>query len=251
MILTIADKEKWAHTEHNEYRRKCDILGKLPLELVPLVARSLRLSELLHLQRVSRRWSQVLSPCAVRLDALRATLGGSVLAWINGLDDAAAEATLFSFMRRRVRLERGIPARSYTAGYLPSSLVTGMSYSNGTCAWIDWSGQSSHRNIIKLLDLESGMITQLTTGGNGTETHLAILHLTDTLIAATAEDGPCYVWGRSSYEHKSFQIPRHDLPVHVVINGTKVIVTWIHLSGLTQPHKGVHWCFDSGVCAAL
>ncbi|KAJ5300593.1 uncharacterized protein N7443_005595 [Penicillium atrosanguineum] len=244
------DMHSRAHEEHNnEHYRKCDILGKLPLELVLLVTGSLKLSEFLHLQRVSRRWTQVLSPRSVRLDALRATLGDSVLASINSLEDDAADATLLSLMKRRVRLERGIPVCSYTAGYLPSSLVNGMSYSNGTCAWIDWNAESSHRNTIKLLDLESGMRTQLTTGGEtGTETHLVVLRISNTLIAATAENGPCHVWRRSTYEHKFFQIPsRHGLPVHVVINGTKVIVTWVHLSGIAQPHKGVHWCFDSGV----
>ena len=92
------------------------------------------------------------------------------------------------------------------------------------------------------------MTMQLTTGEHGTATHLVVLRMSNTLIAATAEDGPCHVWRRSTSEHKVFQIPaRHGLPVHVVINGTKVIVTWVHLSGLAQPLKGVHWCFDSGV----
>lgn len=53
MTLATADNEIRAHAEHNEeHYNKCDILGKLPLELVLLVTRSLRLSELLHLQRV-------------------------------------------------------------------------------------------------------------------------------------------------------------------------------------------------------
>ncbi|KAJ5128472.1 hypothetical protein N7526_006638 [Penicillium atrosanguineum] len=225
-----------AHEEHNnEHYRKCDILGKLPLELVLLVTGSLKLSEFLHLQRETHVYRY-------HADGPRSYPRAR-------LEDDAADATPLSLMKRRVRLERGIPVCSYTAGYLPSSLVNGMSYSNGTCAWIDWNAESSHRNTIKLLDLESGMRTQLTTGGEtGTETHLVVLRISNTLIAATAENGPCHVWRRSTYEHKFFQIPsRHGLPVHVVINGTKVIVTWVHLSGIAQPHKGVHWCFDSGV----
>ncbi|KAJ6104232.1 F-box domain protein [Penicillium sp. IBT 18751x] len=168
------------HKEHNEHHRKYDILGKLPPKLVLLVARSLKLSELLHLQRVCM--SHHFIP--------------SKLLWGD-----------------ETYVDRYHAAGSKFYPYARSIGAANLATETSSNSWT-WS-------------LASGMITQLTVGENGVETHLVILRMTNMLVVATAEDGPCHVWCRSSYEHKSFHILRHGLPVHVVINGTKVIVTCV------------------------
>ncbi|EKV15977.1 Cyclin-like F-box [Penicillium digitatum] len=215
---------------------QCDLLDKLPLELVTVLVKYLDLAELVLLRRVSKRWRAMLSSTIVITAAIRCHMGKSVIQPDFILADFDA------LIKKRLRAERGMPAIVATIPYdLPPEIDDelnrdGISYCNGVCAWIE---QSTDRTTIFMVDLPSGKTRTLTTVNREGFTHVQV---SDTLVSATSTRGYCHVWNIPKEEHKSFRIPSLQF-AHYISIGSKVM--------LSYADSVLHFCFDSGVARVI
>ncbi|KAJ5096226.1 hypothetical protein NUU61_005582 [Penicillium alfredii] len=230
-ILDQLRSDEWREVKHriDPQTFQCDLLGKLPIEIVALVAEYMNLTDLILHQRVSKRWHRVLSSPLVYRAAVHATIGADTL--------AGTHPGYIKCIKKRLRLERGQPAATAT---IPSPLSTdydvtmytrGVGYSHGVYAWID--GRTS-RTSISLLHLWTGKNDHLTTENRE---QLVELRIAETLIAAVSARGYCHVWHLHTQEHKSFRIPSSHYR-HFLVHGVKV--------ALGYEDYIVHWCFHSG-----
>lgn len=185
----------------------CDLVGRLPVEIVALIAEHVHLSDIILLRRVSHRWRHVLSSLPVCAAALRATGGGNM-----PISDPTP------VIKRRLELERGTPPQRIS---VPSPLrnpmnVLKVGYSNGIYAWPE--GETS----IALLNLWTGRLVRLTTDNRE---HLIRLGLSNQLVAAISVRGYCHVWDINTEEHKEFRFASLEFS-HFLVNGTKVALSY-------------------------
>lgn len=242
----------------------CDLLDKLPLEIVALIAEHMNLADIILLQRVgiltldpndllltcllkvSRRWKQILSSTSVQLAAIRATMGESALDHTYHPSEYSPEGApggpYVSLIKRRLRLERGIPM---TAFQLPpprskSFALTedgrSVGYSDGICAWLEGEEEAT---FVILSHLRTNTETRLTTENREC---LVSLRISKSLVAAISWRGYCHVWDISTHIHKAFRIPSLHFN-HFLIHGTKVALSY---QGIM-----VHWSFDSDVARTV
>ncbi|CAI7643294.1 unnamed protein product [Penicillium viridicatum] len=215
---------------------QCDLLGKLPLELVAMLVKYLDLADLVLLRRVSKRWHVLLSSPIVVTAAIRYHMGESVI------KPDFTPANLNALIKKRIRMERGLPAVVVEVPYDPSPYIDdapnrdAMSCSNGVCAWIE---ESTDRTTIFVVNLPTGENRTLTTANREEFTHV---HVSDILISATSVRGYCHVWNMHNQQHKSFRIPSLRFN-HYISIGSKVM--------LSYADSVVHFCFDSGVARSI
>ncbi|CAI7662123.1 unnamed protein product [Penicillium glandicola] len=215
---------------------QCDLLDKLPLEMVAMVAGYLDLVDLIILQRVSKRWRQLLSSPVVLTAAIKCHVGKYVI------KPGFTSSDLDALIRKRIRAERGLPAVVAT---FPNDLNGDfedelgrdcMSLFNGVCAWIE---KSTDRTTIFMVHLPTGTNRTLTTPNREQFTHLQV---SDTLLSATSVRGYCHVWNMLTEEYKSFRIPSLQF-AHYVSIGSKVMLSYVD--------SVVHICFESGITRSI
>lgn len=205
----------------------CDILGKLPLELIYLVAGHLDLSDFIVLQRVSRRWKKILSIPSIQIPAVRAALGTRV-----------NETNVTKLMKKRVRLERMAPIFKKEI-MLPHSqnfpYPGSLKYANGKLAWIS----SSDPSQIHVFDIRSSKTVHFST-----ENRLEVsrFFLSDSLVISISHTGACNVWNLSTHEQKAFRLPSLDFS-YAKATGTNIIFYNHPASG----RKLLHWEWSSGI----
>ncbi|KAJ5400550.1 hypothetical protein N7465_011039 [Penicillium sp. CMV-2018d] len=215
---------------------QCDLLGKLPLELVAMLVKYLDLADLVLLRRVSKRWHVLLSSPIVVTAAIRYHMGKSVI------KPDFTPANLNALVKKRIRMERGLPAVVVEVPYdSPPDLGdasnrNAISCSNGVCAWIE---ESTERTTIFVINLPTGENGTFTTANREEFTHV---HVSDTLISATSVRGYCHVWNMRNQQHKSFRIPSLRFG-HYISIGSKVM--------LSYADSVVHFCFDSGAARSI
>ncbi|KAJ5683153.1 hypothetical protein N7462_006318 [Penicillium macrosclerotiorum] len=244
-ILERLRPEEWrqvkAHADRITFQ--CDFLDKLPPEIAVLVVQQLSLIDLVRLQRVSRRWQEILSSSVVRRAVVRSTLGRDPWTRDPPLSShAAAEvssgltagpkdahsyspASFTALVQQRRRLEQGEPVRIIG---MPSPLNSEFDpslYARG------WDGRTS----ISLLDLSTGESTRLTTDNRE---QLVELRFSAPTIAAVSTRAYCHVWNLDTKESASFRIPSAHYR-HFLVNGSKV--------ALSYRDYVVHWSFRSTV----
>ncbi|CAG8908962.1 unnamed protein product [Penicillium egyptiacum] len=213
-----------------------DLLDKLPIELVAMLAKYLDLVDLVLLRKVSKRWCEVLSSTTVLTTAIRYYIGKSVI---------KPDCTLADFdtlIKKRIQVERGIPAVVAT---IPNDLPPdfegelnrdNISCFNGVCAWIE---ESRDRTTIFMVHLPTGQNRTLTTANREEFTHVQV---SDSLVSAISIRGYCHVWNISKEQYKSFRIPSLQF-VHYISIGSKI--------ALSYADSVVHFCFDSGVARSV
>ncbi|KAJ5503214.1 hypothetical protein N7463_006088 [Penicillium fimorum] len=214
---------------------QCDLLDKLPLELVAMLAEYLELADLILLRRVSKRWYELLSSTIVITTAMRYHMGKNVIKSDSPVD-------LDALIKKRIRAERGLPAVVVT---IPNNLSRdlrkdmnrdGISCFNGVCAWIE---ESTDQTTIFVVHLPTGKSRTLTTENREEFTHVEV---SDTLVSATSVRGYCHVWNMSTEQYKSFRIPSLQF-AHYISIGSKVVLGYVD--------SVVHFCFDSGVARSI
>ncbi|KAJ5824293.1 hypothetical protein N7447_006633 [Penicillium robsamsonii] len=214
---------------------QCDLLDKLPLELVAMLTEYLDLADLILLRRVSKRWHELLSSTIVVTTAMIYHTGKNFI-------KSDSPADLDALIKKRIRAERGLPAVVVT---IPNNLSRdlkddvnrdGISCFNGVCAWIE---ESTDRTTIFVVHLPSGKNSTVTTENREEFTHVEV---SDTLVSATSVRGHCHVWNMSTEQHKSFRIPSLHF-THYISIGSKVVLGYVD--------SVVHFCFDSGVSRSI
>lgn len=196
----------------------CDLLGRLPIEIVTSIAEYLHLSEIISLRRVSHRWRHVLSSPSVYLPAIWATLGENL---------PISDPT--QVMKRRLRLERGTP--SHTICLLTrlkhSGRTPGVGYANGIYVWPE------NDTSLAMLNLWTGRLVKLMTENREC---LTMVRLSKEIVAAISTRGQCHVWNINTEEHKDFRLPSLEYH-HFLVNGLKIALSY----------RGymVHWGFDT------
>ncbi|KAJ5207064.1 hypothetical protein N7472_003512 [Penicillium cf. griseofulvum] len=215
---------------------QCDLLDKLPVEIVAMLAEYLELADIVLLRRVSKRWHELLSSTIVVTTAIISHMGKNAMK--ADLTPADPEALI----RKRIRAERGKPAVVTT---IPNNLSRdlekdlhrdGISCFNGVCAWIE---ESTDRTTIFMVHLPTGKNRTLTTANREEFTHVQV---SDTLISATSVRGYCHVWNMPKEQYKSFRIPSLQF-THYISIGSKVMLSYVD--------SVVHFCFDSGVARSV
>ncbi|KAJ6124979.1 hypothetical protein N7471_012296 [Penicillium samsonianum] len=215
---------------------QCDLLDKLPIELVAMLAEYLNLADLIFLRRVSKRWRELLSSTIVVTTAVRYHMGK------NAIKPDFTPADFDALIKKRIRVERGMPAVVAT---IPNSLSLdfesepnrdGISCLNGVCAWIE---ESTDRTTIFMVHLPTGKNRTLTTANREEFTHVQV---SDTLVSAISVRGYCHVWNMAKEQYKSFRIPSLQF-AHYISIGSKVM--------LSYADSVVHFCFDSGVARSI
>ncbi|KAJ5228586.1 hypothetical protein N7489_009294 [Penicillium chrysogenum] len=212
---------------------QCDLLDKLPIELVAMLAKYLDLVDLILLRRVSKRWRELLSSTIVLTTAIGYHMGKSVIK-----PDYCTSAGFDTLIKKRIQAERGVPAVVAT---IPNNLSPdfegglnrdGISCFNGVCAWIE---ESKDRTSIFMVHLPTGQNRTLTTVNREEFTHVQV---SDTLLSAISVRGYCHVWNMPKEQYKSFRIPSLQF-VHCVSIGSKIM--------LSYADSVVHFCFESGI----
>ncbi|KAJ5225173.1 hypothetical protein N7468_006398 [Penicillium chermesinum] len=233
-ILDGLDSSEWmsvkARTRERSY---CDILGKLPIELVALVAGNLPLVDIIKNQRVSRRWRQILSSAEVKAAAIKAAF-----------DPGEITVDLNKLIRQRVRIERGDPVSRSRCRIMPpadarmihldDSLWMDCTF-NGVAAW----HRSNDRTIISLFDAKNGERSDLCSE-NRESLHSPAM--SEALVAAVSNRGHCHVWSIVSHEYRSFRLPSASF-TDVRVNGSNVMVA-------EKPSRNdsmVSWEWESGI----
>ncbi|KAJ5175464.1 uncharacterized protein N7482_001341 [Penicillium canariense] len=240
---------------------RCDFLDKLPLEIVSLVAEKLPLADIVRLQRVSRRWQQVLLSPSLCRAAARATLGRDPWAQRSASDPHAAvaihtassanasgpastaapysTASFINLVKRRRRLEQG-GSNQISIMLIPLGVVRDNSwytravgYSHGALAWL--AGEDDQTTVLTF-DLWTAAQRKRFTTENREK--LVALRFKMPLIAATSVRGYCHVWNIDTDEYSSFRIPSASYK-HFLINGTKI--------ALSYHDYVVHWSFDTKI----
>lgn len=258
--------EEWREVKvrASHWTFQCDMLDKLPLEIVALIAEHMNLADIILLQRVggilalypndllltcllkvSRRWKQALSSTSVQLAAIRATMGDSALDPTHHPSEDSPEGApggpYVSLIKRRLRLERGIPMTTFQLPPPRSKPYTladegSVGYSNGICAWLEGEEEAT---FVILSHLCTNTKTRLTTENRES---LVCLRISKSLVAAISWRGYCHVWDISTHIHKAFRIPSLHFD-HFLIHGTKVALSYHDFV--------VHWSFDSDVARTV
>ncbi|KAJ6104235.1 hypothetical protein N7523_010555 [Penicillium sp. IBT 18751x] len=237
-LLDQLRRDEWREVKAraDEVSFNCDILGNLPLEIVSLVAAHMNLADLVVLQRVSRRWKEILSSSTVQLSAIQSGMGHKSVAQ---LDDEASPAQL---IKKRVRMERGQPTSKFKLRSPFSKehdvwmVSGGVGYSNDVYAWLEGT---LGRTFISLLNLQTGVKNQLTTENRE---KLSELNISKKVIAAISIRGYCHVWDLETLAHKSFRLPSRSY-THFLISGKQILIAF-------EDHV-VHWDFDSEAARTL
>lgn len=206
-----------------------DLLGKLPLEIVAMVAEHLNIADLILLQRVSRQWRRVLSSPMVQSAAIRATVGSDVPV----LDSKQV-------IQKRLRLERAKRVKSIHLPFSPIEhnnilrSIREVGYSHGIYAQLDTQSGRTFISII-ILHLCNGKEARLTTENRE---DLIELRISKYLIAAISTRAYCHVWDLNTHEHRSFRISSLDFE-HFVVHGSNVAFGY----------RGsvIHWGWESGI----
>ncbi|KAJ6140487.1 hypothetical protein N7470_010283 [Penicillium chermesinum] len=207
--------------------------GKLPIELVALVAGNLPLVDIIKNQRVSRRWRQILSSAEVKAAAIKAAF-----------DPGEITVDLNKLIRQRVRIERGDPVSRSRCRIMPpadarmihldDSLWMDCTF-NGVAAW----HRSNDRTIISLFDAKNGERSDLCSE-NRESLHSPAM--SEALVAAVSNRGHCHVWSIVSHEYRSFRLPSASF-TDVRVNGSNVMVA-------EKPSRNdsmVSWEWESGI----
>ncbi|KAJ5580093.1 uncharacterized protein N7459_006078 [Penicillium hispanicum] len=232
-ILDQLRPDEWREVKYRTADKtfQCDLLGKLPLEIVALIAEHMDLADVVLLQRVSRRWQRVLSSPPVLGVAVRAVSGKEVP--VSGFTSA---------IKKRLRMERGQPTAKVS---LPSPLsavhdtlmnLRGVGYSDGIYAWLEGS---DGRTSITLLHLWSGRLTRLTTENRE---QLAELRISKQLVAAVSTRGYCHAWDLNTQEHQSFRLSSLKFQ-HFIVHGLKI--------ALSYRDYIVQWGFDTQIARTV
>ncbi|KAJ5659136.1 hypothetical protein N7507_005587 [Penicillium longicatenatum] len=207
-----------------------DLLGKLPLEIVAMVAEHLNTADLILLQRVSQQWQRVLSSPIVQGAAIRAIVGSDM-----PVSDPK------QVIRKRLRLERAkrvksihLPFSSSELPNNPSRSIHGVGYSHGIYAQFDMHSGPSFTSII-LLHLCNGKNARLTTENRE---ELVKLKISKSLIAAISTRAYCHVWDLNTDEHRSFRMPSLHFD-HFVVHGRYVAFGY--------RDSVIHWGWNSGI----
>ncbi|KAJ9483548.1 hypothetical protein VN97_g9846 [Penicillium thymicola] len=232
-----------SHHEIREVKRRFetmtfqyDLLDKLPLELVVMLVKYLDLVDIVLLRRVSKRWHVLLSSPIVVTAAISYDMGNSVI------NSDFTPANLNALIKKRIRLERGLPAVMVKVPYDASPDIDvapnrdAISCSNGVCAWIE---ELTGRTTIFVVNLPTGENRTLTTANREEFTHVQV---SDNLISATSVRGYCHVWNMHNQQYKSFRIPSLRFG-HYISIGSKVMLSYVD--------SVVHFCFDSGVTRSI
>lgn len=206
-----------------------DLLGKLPLEIVAMVAEHLNLADLILLQRVSQQWRRVLSSSMVQSAAIRAIVGSDIT-----VSDSK------QVIQKRLRLERGKRIKSIHLPFSPvdyNNTPRGdheVGYSHGIYAQLDTHSGLTFTSII-LLQLCNGKEARLTTENRE---DLIKLKISNSIIVAISTRAYCHVWDLNTHEHRSFRISSLDFE-HFVVHGRNVAFGY----------RGsvIHWGWQSGI----
>lgn len=123
--------------------------------------------------------------------------------------------------------------------------VQAVGYSNGICAWLNWSNNGES---LVLFHLASQTRTTLTTENRET---LNEIRLSNRLVAAVARGGYCHVWNLETQEHKSFRIPSLKYR-HFLVHGFNVAFSFERENadrishGVRFDENVIHWNFNEG-----
>ncbi|KAJ5201628.1 uncharacterized protein N7498_006291 [Penicillium cinerascens] len=233
-ILDQLRRDEWRGVKEraDQTSFECDILGNLPIEIAVLVTTHMNLADLLILQRVSRRWQEVLSSPIVQWAAVRAATG----------QDSAAQnfdrSSPAKLLKKRLRMERGQPTSTFklrspfSIEYDVLMLSGGVGYFKNIYAWLD--GRDG-RTSVCILNLRSGKMDRVTTENREL---LSELNISEKLVAVISRQGYCHVWDIETLEHKAFRLASLAYH-HFLISGTKVLLAFLNYV--------VHWSFDSGI----
>ncbi|KAJ5810476.1 uncharacterized protein N7503_002694 [Penicillium pulvis] len=206
-----------------------DLLGKLPLEIVAMVAEHLNIADLILLQRVSQQWRRVLSSPMVQSAAIRAIVGSDVPV----LDSKQV-------IQKRLRLERAKQVKSIHLPFSPIEhnntprSIREVGYSHGIYAQLDTNSGLTFTSII-VLHLCNGREARLTTENRE---DLIELRISKSLIAAISTRAYCHIWDLNTHEHRSFRISSLDFEHFVV-----------HDRNVAFGYRGsvIHWGWKSSI----
>ncbi|KAL8647278.1 MAG: hypothetical protein Q9226_006498 [Calogaya cf. arnoldii] len=166
-----------------------DIIGNLPIEIVGLIFQHLELYQAFQLQRVSKRWQEILSAPDLIEDLLRPwdalgevhlrmppdTSAGAALALKAEHVDAFRTGNPFSMV------EAHWEVAAWNGAY-----PLNVSYSHGRLAWLDHSHRTLH-----IRSLEDGREILCTAPDRA---KIDLLCLSSDIAAVTTFSGKCYAW---------------------------------------------------------
>ncbi|KAI2995785.1 hypothetical protein CBS147346_9737 [Aspergillus niger] len=234
-ILDLLNPHEWRDVQKriNQRSFQKDILAELPPEIAVQIAQYLDLSDLFILQRVSRKWLQLLSSELIQ---------GAVYQQYTGHVGAAAHVLTNHFTqyaKYRIRLERGLPICNLQAPNLfptDGSKLECLDYASGRCAWLD---NGTH---VVVHDLCKRSTQRFCTENRDS---FWDLRLSDSMVVAISARAYCHAWNLETEEHASFRIPAFSFRAFVV-TGLKVALSFInHSAAGDEESKIYYWDMSS------
>ncbi|KAL4746244.1 hypothetical protein BDW72DRAFT_210594 [Aspergillus terricola var. indicus] len=224
-IIDQLDPHEWREVQKriNQRTFQKDILGSLPLEVAVQIIQYFDVNDVHLLQRVSRRWLEVLSSKPVCSVLFRQYTGGSL--------DNDFKSTFARYSRQRSRLEQGLPV-AHVQLDIPFS--QDLDYCDGRYAWSADGGTT-----IVVFELCSRKTQRFCTENRE---RLERFRLSENLVAAITIRGYCHAWDLRTEYTRAVRLPNTNLS-HFVIGGFRVAVYYENLR-IDGQEGGVVMHFD-------
>ncbi|KAL3436323.1 hypothetical protein BDV09DRAFT_165391 [Aspergillus tetrazonus] len=224
-IIDQLNPHEWRDVQKRVNQRtfQKDILGSLPIEIAVQIIQYLDVNDVHLLQRVSRRWHEVLSSEPVCSVMFRQYTGGSL-----GSD---FKSTFARYSRQRSRLEQGRPV-AHVQLDIPFS--QDLDYCDGRYAWSADGGTT-----IVVFELCSRKTQRFCTENRE---RFERFRLSEDLVAAITVRGYCHAWDVRTEYTRSIRLPNTNLS-HFVIGSFRVAVYYKNLR-IDSQEGGVVMHFD-------
>ncbi|KAL4812611.1 hypothetical protein BDW67DRAFT_169828 [Aspergillus spinulosporus] len=224
-IMDQLDPHEWRDVQKriNQRTFQKDILGSLPLEVAVQIIQYLDVNDVHLLQRVSRRWHEVLSSEPVCSVLFRQYTGGSL--------DNEFKSTFARYSRQRSRLEQGRPVAHVQ---LDIPFNQDLDYCDGRYAWSADGGTT-----IVVFDLCSRKTQRFCTENRE---RFERFRLSEDLVAAITVRGYCHAWDLRTEYTRAIRLPNTNVS-HFVVGGFRVAVHYEDLR-IDGQEGGVVMHFD-------
>ncbi|GKZ21455.1 hypothetical protein AbraIFM66951_006150 [Aspergillus brasiliensis] len=224
-ILDLLNPHEWRDLQRriNQRSFQKDILAESPPEIAVQIAQYLDLSDLHILQRVSRKWHQLLSSELIQ---------GAVYQQYTGHVGAAAHFAQYA--KYRIRLERGQPiCNLQDPNLFPTngSKLECLDYANGRCAWIE---NGTH---VVVHDLCTHSNQRFCTENRDS---FWDLRLSDSMVVAISARAYCHAWNLETEEHASFRLPGFSFRTFVA-SGLKLALSFINRSAAGDEESMIYY----------
>ncbi|KAL4734958.1 hypothetical protein BDV11DRAFT_208912 [Aspergillus similis] len=224
-IIDQLDPHEWRDVQRriNQRTFQKDILGSLPLEVSVQIIQYFDINDVHLLQRVSRKWHEVLSSKPVCSVLFRQYTGGAL--------DNEFKSTFARYSRQRSRLEQGLPA-AYVQLDIPFS--QDLDYCDGRYAWSVDGGTT-----IVVFELCSRKTQRFCTENRE---RFERFRLSENLVAAITVRGYCHAWDIRTEYTRAVRLPNTNVS-HIVIGGFRVALYYENLR-IDGQEGGVVMHFD-------